>query len=433
MAKPSLSFVDLFAGCGGLSLGLLMAGWRGVFAIEKDDGAFTTISRNLIEPSNKYSEDIRFDWPSWLDREPLEIKSTVRKYRREFEALRGSIDLVAGGPPCQGFSFAGRRDQGDPRNELFKYHLELVDIIQPALVLMENVQGINVPFGTNHQHLSRRRGRPRKSYAGKIRELLIDHGYDVQQHIIRASDFGVPQYRPRYFTLGIHDTVIREQTPPILPEVLTSLRKSFLKRKGLLISRETTVAEALSDLTCFGKELIECNDPDSPPGFREIRYDKPMTRYQRLMHKGMNGSSPNSLRLVNHRPETIRRFKLIQNTCRKGVQLSEEDRARLGIRKSAIVPLSGDKPSHTLTTLPDDLLHYSEPRVHTVREHARLQSFPDWFEFHGKFTTGGGRRSRECPRYTQVGNAVPPLVAEILGLALGQILTALANGKHNKL
>jgi DNA (cytosine-5)-methyltransferase 1 len=77
-----------------------------------------------------------------------------------------------------------------------------------------------------------------------------------------------------------------------------------------------------------------------------------------------------------------------------------------------------------LTTLPDDLLHYAEPRIHTVREHARLQSFPDWFEFQGKYTTGGDRRARECPRYTQVGNAVPPLFAEPIGETLKKLLSS---------
>jgi DNA (cytosine-5)-methyltransferase 1 len=109
------------------------------------------------------------------------------------------------------------------------------------------------------------------------------------------------------------------------------------------------------------------------------------------------------------------------NTCRKGVQLSRGDREKFKLGKISITPLAPDKPAKTLTTLPDDLLHYSEPRIPTVREQARLQSFPDWFEFKGKFTTGGNRRARECPRYTQVGNAVPPLLAEVTGKAILEI------------
>jgi DNA (cytosine-5)-methyltransferase 1 len=151
------------------------------------------------------------------------------------------------------------------------------------------------------------------------------------------------------------------------------------------------VREAISDLRLKGKKLIACDDPASPSGFRQIAYIGPESRYQQLMHGSVRQQQMDSLRLPNHRPSTVERFRKILATCRKGVQLSDADRERLGIRKSAIAPLAPDRPSHTLTTLPDDLLHYAEPRIHTVREHARLQSFPDWFEFKGKYTTGGER------------------------------------------
>jgi DNA (cytosine-5)-methyltransferase 1 len=106
--------------------------------------------------------------------------------------------------------------------------------------------------------------------------------------------------------------------------------------------------------------------------------------------------------------------------ARKGIGLSERERRKFGVKKMSIVVLDARRPSHTLTTLPDDLVHYSEPRVLTVREYARLQSFPDWFSFHGVYTTGGKRRRFTCPRYTQVGNAVPPRVAKFLGGLVSQ-------------
>jgi DNA (cytosine-5)-methyltransferase 1 len=133
----------------------------------------------------------------------------------------------------------------------------------------------------------------------------------------------------------------------------------------------------------------------------------------------MNSEAPNSLRLARHKEQTVERFSKIINMCEKsgtkGVVLSDKVRAELGIKKQSIVVLNEKQPSHTITTLPDDIIHYSEPRILTVRECARLQSFPDWFEFRGNYTTGGSRRTKECPRYTQVGNAVPPLLAEFLG------------------
>ena len=425
MSASPFSFIDLFSGCGGLSLGLMNAGWHGLFAIEQSPDAFKTLMHNLIEEGAHNAGNPRFSWPSWLEKGPHEVAEFVRTQRQRLVEMSGEVQLVAGGPPCQGFSFAGKRIGKDPRNELSKHHLEVVDILQPELVLMENVQGIDTAFGAGKKPRKKQRGRPRKSYANRIREALEEHGYEVQQHVLKAADFGVPQFRPRYFTLGIREDLLLGIDEPDLQEVLAKMRNGFLKHRGLPVRRPVTVADAISDLTTDGKELVECADEESPPGFKEIVYQGPETRYQKLMHAGMNGRAPNSLRLVNHRPETIQRFQEILCTCRKGVQLSEEDRARLGIRKTAIAPLAPDKPSHTLTTLPDDLLHYAEPRIHTVREHARLQSFPDWFEFRGKYTTGGDRRAKECPRYTQVGNAVPPLLAEAIGEALLAILDEL--------
>ncbi|MBE3118247.1 MAG: DNA cytosine methyltransferase, partial [Candidatus Atribacteria bacterium] len=251
------------------------------------------------------------------------------------------------------------------------------------------------------------------------------HDYEPQQVLVRACDFGVPQYRPRYLTVGIRRDLFAGRQAPNFLDTLMAIRNDFLLARGLPTDHPVNVAQAISDLRVAGKTQITCDDPESPGGFRQISYVGPESDYQRLMHGSLNGHPINSLRLPNHRPSTVAKFERILATCRKGVQLSAADRERLGIKKSAIVPLAPDQPSHTLTTLPDDLLHYNEPRIHTIREHARLQSFPDWFDFRGKYTTGGDRRTRECPRYTQVGNAVPPLLAEAVGLAIQRLIADL--------
>ena len=139
------------------------------------------------------------------------------------------------------------------------------------------------------------------------------------------------------------------------------------------------------------------------------------------MRKKLNGSKPNSLRIARHKDTTIIKFKLIHKICRPGLALNDAEKVIIGTRKQAITVLDPNKPSKTLTTLPDDILHYSEPRILTVRESARIQSFPDDFEFKGKYTTGGERRTQECPRYTQVGNAVPPLLGEVLGVLIKRL------------
>jgi len=137
------------------------------------------------------------------------------------------------------------------------------------------------------------------------------------------------------------------------------------------------------------------------------------------MNEGVPSEEMDSMRLARHRKDVAIRFRKIleigQKTNRLGLNLSPEDRERLGMLKHRTVPMAPDQPAPTLTTLPDDVLHYSDARILTVREYARLQSFPDWFTFHGKYTTGGMRRIVDCPRYTQVGNAVPPLLAKAIG------------------
>lgn len=417
ISKPSYTFIDLFAGCGGLSLGLMNAGWMGLFAVEKEENAFETLHHNLISRST----GPRYAWPDWLESGPSDISKIITNYRKQLIALRGYVDLIAGGPPCQGFSLAGRRKKADPRNRLFIQYMRFVKIVQPRIVIMENVKGITIEFGKKRRDslMGRARGRRAKPFADRIRGSLEKIGYTVIPTLLKAVDFGVPQLRPRYFLIGVRRPVSPGFNSIYLQNIIDKARTDLLKEKGLPINGHVSSKEALSDLEVGGKRLIDCTDT---VGFQQIEYGGPQTHYQRLMHDSMNGVAPNSLRLANHRENTVYRFRKIIETCRPGVSLSDDERARLRLGKHCVVALDPHRPSHTLTTLPDDIIHYSEPRILTVRECARLQSFPDWFEFRGKYTTGGERRVHECPRYTQVGNAVPPLLGEAIGKALVELL-----------
>jgi DNA (cytosine-5)-methyltransferase 1 len=131
---------------------------------------------------------------------------------------------------------------------------------------------------------------------------------------------------------------------------------------------------------------------------------------------------PSDTRLARHRDDIAMRFKTIIERCklegRLNTSISMALRQEFGLKKMAIRVMDPRKPAPTITSMPDDLLHYSEPRTLTVRENARLQTFPDWFLFKGKYTTGGHLRRCEVPRFTQVANAVPPLLAELIGLCL---------------
>lgn len=415
-SQGSPIFIDLFAGAGGLSLGLLLSGWRGLFAVEQNPQAFATLKYNLID----HPRSVAYTWPEWLPQEPLEVGAFIETYLEPLSELRGKVDLLAGGPPCQGFSTAGRRRVDDPRNQLFRHYVHLARILRPKLLFFENVPGIAVRFAQGDSKSGCSDSSDTRPYSEIISEALLELGYSVFSLKERAVDFGVPQTRPRYLIFGALQDSFDGITLDDLRNTLFIVRDLFLLKNGLELSTPVTVGDALSDLKSLGRRLIECVDS---PGFKEIVYQGPVSQFQRILRVGMDDSeAPNSLRLAKHRSDTQIRFEDILASCRKGVKLSNKDRERLGVRKNSITPLDDQRPAHTLTSIPDDFVHYDEPRILTVRECARLQSFPDWYAFQGKYTTGGERRKHEVPRYTQVANAVPPFLGQIVGHTLQSIL-----------
>lgn len=409
-------FVDLFAGCGGLSLGLSLAGIRGIFAIERDNMAFETFFANFVGDDSPKAH--RFEWPSWLDQQAWGIDEVLDEHKVSLEQMRGTVDILAGGPPCQGFSFAGRRIEDDPRNLLFNKYVEVVDALQPAALILENVPGMQVAHksGAVADLLPGQQPR-RKSFYEMLASSLDTAGYVVKAKLLDASRFGVPQKRSRLIAIGI-----RKDLSPLLAggidrvfELVEQARGQQLHELGL--GEAISAKDAISDLEVGDRPLVSCTDAQSPRGFFEATPRNASTTYQQLMRQGTSGM-PNSMRLARHRDEVRQRFAQILRECRRGVRMNDEARLGYGLKKHRIYPMSPTEPAPTITTLPDDVLHYSEPRILTVRESARIQSFPDWFQFKGKYTTGGDRRTRECPRYTQVGNAVPPYLARAIGTAV---------------
>jgi DNA (cytosine-5)-methyltransferase 1 len=403
--QKEVVFADAFAGCGGLSLGLLQAGLTGRFAIEHDKFAFATFASNLLADESPF----KFDWPDWLPKTPLSVANLLRDYEDQLRSLTGTIDVLVGGPPCQGFSSAGRRQHDDPRNELFESYLRIVDILQPRAVVIENVRGFTADFYVDATA---------KNYARQLRAKLSTD-YDVFSELLDLSQFGVPQLRTRYFLIAVEADLCVENPFDLLKKRLPS----FLRTMRL--TAPVSSWAAISDL-----EISRNGTQPSPetPGFDEIKYIGPLTNFQRLI--GAGTVVPTDLRLARHAPEIAARFRAIIDIShaegRLNTTISEEVRARFGLKKKALRVLDPDRPSPTITSMPDDLLHYGEPRTLTVRENARLQSFPDWFSFKGKYTTGGDLRRREVPRFTQVANAVPPLVAKAIGEMLIDAIGATA-------
>ncbi len=405
------TFIDIFAGCGGLSLGLMQSGWNGLFAIEHEMNAFKTLHNNLVVDGVRQ----QFNWPEWLPKTPHSIVDTLLNYRADLVALEGRVDMIVGGPPCQGFSNAGRRDPNDPRNQLVEAYLEFVDLVKPKIVLIENVKGITQDFNDDN------------APEGKINysKRLIDslsNDYFVSSRMIDTSEFGVPQRRCRFFIIAIKLELAQFLDGDPF-DAIERDRFTFLRLKGIH-SIPVSSKAAISDLEISRNGKLPSRDSH---GFEEIAYISPLTSYQRLMHCEF-GILVTNTRLARHKPEIVARFEKIIAIChangRLNVSLSLELKASFGLRKCAIRVLDPENPSPTITSMPDDLIHYSESRTLTVRENARLQSFPDWFDFQGKYTTGGERRKKEVPRFTQVANAVPPLVAEAIGRVLAQQLMA---------
>ena len=391
------TLIDLFAGCGGLSLGLSNAGFSPQFAVEAHRDAFETYRFNLME--GREPDDV---WPVWLEKRAWQAEHLLAEHANPLLSLQGKIDLIAGGPPCQGFSMNGLRRPDDPRSRMVEVYLEYIKSIRPQLVLLENVVGFR-----SMKHCTG------GTYSEYVERELKVIGYDTWSEIVRASDWGIPQRRPRFLLIA----ALKGSIPGVDPlQRLRVARKAFLTERGLSLDG-TTTQDALSDLD--EAEYIPRLDQDwGHLGFKALRRAKtPRSAFQKLMRVG-SSRGPTDMRLPRHSTATTERMRDILENCERGVCLRPDDRARLGIRKRSTTPLDPLGPAPTISTLPDDFVHYAQPRAMTVREHARLQSFPDWFSFKGPYTTGGSRRRDACPKYTQVGNAVPPLLAEALGETL---------------
>lgn len=385
-------YIDIFSGCGGLAYGLQQSGWEALFAIEKSPDAFSTLEKNVLYK-------VKEMWPDWLEYAANDINDICKSNKKELRKYRGKVMLVAGGPPCQGFSSAGQRNEGDVRNKLVDSYLEFVDLVKPEMIFFENVRGFTMPFTISENE--------QKCYSNYIVEQLEQRKYCVDFKIINFSDFGVPQSRNRFILFASKKGEAKD-----FFEFLYEGREVFLKQHDL--EQYVSVQDAISDLMSKNGKVV-C--PDSK-GFFAGKYGVVSSKYQRYMRKNAICDIPNSHRYAKHKKETENRFKkmISEEECNKN--LSNILLKKYGVKKNCISILDRSLASPTITTHPDDHIHYDEPRILTVREYARLQSFPDDFEFKGKYTTGGKRRKVEVPRYTQVGNAIPPLFAEQVGIAL---------------
>lgn len=342
-------------------------------------------------------------------------------------AKRGidDVDVVAGGPPCQGYSGIGHRRTFDlekqdiPSNQLFHQMVRFVSAVRPKIFLFENVGGL----------LSakwRKTGENGEIFRDVLKEFLNIEGYSVRWQLVHSKNYGVPQRRPRVLIVGLRKDTFDLGGNPISNEKTllapTAIEDGYLPKPTF---NPPTIKELLSDLT----------DPRFEYGGETKKYkSEPKNSIQKRLRTRMDGqlmgkgSALTQQEYSNHAPRIREKFAyMIANNS----EIPEEMRTKKFAQKVLPAKWGPDGPNITATSMPDDFVHYSQPRILTVREWARLQMFPDWYLFKGPRTTGGRRRAgdpsagiwdRDVPRYTQIGNAVPVELARNVGMHLASLL-----------
>lgn len=342
--RSKLKVVDLFCGCGGFSQGFQAAGFEIVAGIDIDAQALLTYEKNF--PKAKA------------------IKADLSKLSaQDFELIR-NCDVLLGGPPCQGFSVAGNLNKSDQRNDLVYSYLKIIKKILPKFVVIENVPNI----------LNFANGEFSKAIVSGLNKL----GYSLEIMKINCSEYGVPQNRKRVFFIAV---------------LQGDFNTNFLLSNK--IDEKTTVFDAISDLPLLDNEL----------GESKVNYlQAPITKYQKSMR--LNSKFIFNHESVNHTEKTKSIIALVPDGGNyKDLPSNLHSTRKVNI---AWTRMDSKKPCFTIDAGHNHHFHYQANRVPTVRECARIQSFPDNFIFLGNRTS----------QYRQVGNAVPPLMAKIIGESL---------------
>ena len=397
-------FIDLFAGCGGLSLGLEQAGFHPVYVNELNTDALNTYLINRSEYKHLSLKEFHSNDIKELSGSKKKLEELSKNLKSKFNIKKGDLSLVVGGPPCQGYSGIGHRrsykvdKEKIPSNYLYKEMYKVIEHFNPKAFVFENVRGLLSARWTKN-------GVKGEIFKDVLKQFSKLKNYNYDYSLVQSKDYGVPQNRPRVLVIGIRKDI-----------------KSKINKEELFPSKDISyphLDELFSDLI----------DKNYNKNFVTNSYlSDPKTKIQRILRNRKNknsflskGDKLTDQEYSNHSPNIVKKFKSMLDN--DGV-IKDKFKTKKFAQRLLNKRWNGKGPNITATSLPDDYVHYSQPRSLTVREWARLQMFPDWYQFKGKRTTGGLRRAgnpqkgifdREVPKYTQIGNAVPVELAKRLG------------------
>ncbi len=352
--------VDLFSGAGGLSRGFYDAGYEVLLGVDFDDAALKTFKEN-----HGNAEAMKLDL---FDHNNIDIIVNFIKEKNV------KLDVLVGGPPCQGFSIAGPRDMNDKRNTLYLAMVKLANTLKPQAVVLENVPGMLQTNGGIG--------------AKRIIQDFNEIGYKMTPQLLYAPDYGIPQMRKRVFFVGLKDSDKEFEFPSA-----TCKKENYI-----------TCGDAIGDLPSLQTE-------DGNIIYGEEIQDyicEPQNEYQKLMRS-------NSNKVRNHIGSIpIEKTRYMISLVPEGKNYKSLPEKYQGIYKyhEALTRYHSQKPSNTINTGHRSHFHYKWNRIPTVRESARLQSFPDNFIFYGN----------KSEQYRQVGNAVPPMLGQVVAEQLKKYL-----------
>ncbi len=359
--KP-YNVIDLFCGCGGFSKGFEEAGYNIRFGIDMWKDAIVTYKQNFPNAA-VMNEDI--------------TKISGKDILKASKLKKDEVDVIIGGPPCQGFSVSGKRMIDDERNKLYKSYVQIVSELKPKVFVMENVPGLVRLF---------------KGQVGvQVKEDFTNIGYTVGMQILSADNYGVPQQRKRVFFVGVRNDLVKKGMEYQYPIPFMG--------QGTDVPA-WTCKYAISDLDFV---------PDDRVLGEDLPYEIPAQNdYQRSMREGSRSVLNHSITIHNAKTKEI--IAMVPD----GGNYKDLPEELWSTRKVHIAwtRMDSNKPCFTIDTGHNHHFHYKENRVPTVRESARIQSFPDNFEFIGIKTS----------QLKQVGNAVPPLLAKAVGDSIRTML-----------